>query len=88
MIIVYTGKDNVLVIPIAAHDTTGITAEFTNAVTVNKLLDHMLKAETLSVSFMEDGSVENTIIAIPLNEFKEKLNSVPHGEATLMQKIE
>ena len=38
MIIVYTDKENVLPIPIAARDATGVTAEFDNIVTINKLL--------------------------------------------------
>ncbi|GEM_PF-6161930 len=87
MIIVYTSKDNVLPIPIAARDATGVTAAFDNAVTISKLLDKMLDSEKLNVSFMQEGLVENTTIAIPLEEFKEKLKSMPHGEETFTQKM-
>lgn len=85
MIIVYTSKDNVLPIPIAARDASGVTAAFDNAVTINKLIEKMLDSEKLSVSFMQEGSVENTTIAIPLDEFKEKIELMPHGEALLTQ---
>lgn len=79
-IIVYTNKDTVRSIPIAARDATGVTAEFDNAVTINKLLEEIRHAEKLSVSFMEEGAVENTTIAIPLDGFEDKLESMPHGE--------